>query len=54
MLLKLSPEVTPDPSPFLYNDIFYCVAGCSTIALVCNVAAFKLPVAGRAITGRGA
>ena len=54
MLLKLSPDGTPDPSPFLYNDIFYCVAGCSTIALVCNVAAFKLPVAGRAITGRGA
>ena len=23
LLLKLSPEGTPDPSPFLYNDVFY-------------------------------
>ena len=47
LLLTLSPEGTPDPSPFLYNDIFYGIAGCSTLALLCNVAAFKLPVAAR-------
>ena len=44
LLLKLSPEGTPDPSPFLYNDVFYGLAGCSALALACNVAAFKLPL----------
>uniref|UniRef100_A0A7S2JTR5 Uncharacterized protein n=1 Tax=Haptolina brevifila TaxID=156173 RepID=A0A7S2JTR5_9EUKA len=52
MLLKLSPEGTPDPSPFLYDDIFYGIAGCSALALVCNVAAFKLPVSARAAASR--
>ena len=44
LLLKLAPEGTPDPSPFLYNDVFYGLAGCSALALACNVAAFKLPL----------
>ena len=44
LLLKLSPEDTVDPSPFLYNDVFYGIAGCSALALACNVAAFKLPL----------
>ena len=47
LLLQLAPDGTPDPSPFLYNDVFYGIAGCSALALVCNVAAFKLPVRGR-------
>ena len=44
LLLKLAPEGTPDPSPLLYNDVFYGIAGCSALALACNVAAFRLPV----------
>ena len=44
LLLKLSPEGTVDPSPFLYNDVFYGIAGCSALALACNVAAFRLPL----------
>ena len=47
LLLQISPEGTPDPSPFLYNDVFYGLAGCSALALCCNVAAFKLPIKGR-------
>ena len=47
LLLKLSPEGTADPSPFLYNDVFYGLAGCSALALACNVAAFKMPIHGR-------
>ena len=47
LLLKLSPEGTPDPSPFLYNDVFYGIAGCGALALVCNVAAFQLPIRAR-------
>lgn len=47
LLLQLSPEGTPDPSPFLYNDVFYGLAGCSALAFCCNFAAFKLPVRGR-------
>lgn len=47
MLLKLSPEGTADPSPFLYNDVFYGLAGCSALALACNLAAFRIPVVGR-------
>ena len=48
LLLKISPEGTVDPSPFLYNDVFYGIAGCSALALACNVAAFQLPIAARA------
>ena len=48
LLLQLLPEGTPDPSPFLYNDVFYGIAGCSALALACNVAAFQLPIAARA------
>ena len=44
LLLKLAPEGTPDPSPLLYNDVFYGIAGCSALALACNVAAFRIPV----------
>ena len=33
LLLKISPEGTVDPSPFLYNDVFYGIAGCSALAL---------------------
>ena len=46
LLLQLSPPGTPDPSPFLYNDVFYGLAGCSALAFCCNLAAFKLPVRG--------
>ena len=46
-LLHMLPEGTADPSPYLYNDIFYGIAGCSALALLCNVAAFKLPVRSR-------
>ena len=42
LLLSLSPPGTPDPSPLLYNDVFYGLAGASTLALACNVAAFKM------------
>jgi len=48
LLLTISPQGTPDPSPFLYNDVFYGIAGCSALALACNVAAFQLPIAARA------
>ncbi|KAL1511166.1 hypothetical protein AB1Y20_005982 [Prymnesium parvum] len=44
LLMKISPEGTVDPSPFLYNDVFYGIAGCSALALVCNIAAFKIPI----------
>ncbi len=47
LLLKLHPPGTPDPSPLLYNDVFYGIAGCSALALACNIAAFRLPVRGR-------
>ena len=46
-LLKLSPPGTPDPTPFLYNEMFQYMAGASALALLCNVAAFKLPTSGR-------
>ena len=48
LLLKMSPPGTVDPSPFLYDDVFYGIAGCSALALACNVAAFQLPIAARA------
>ena len=48
LLLNISPEGTVDPSPFLYDDVFYGIAGCSALALACNVAAFQLPIAARA------
>lgn len=44
LLLSVSPEGTVDPSPFLYDDVFCTLAGCSAAALACNIAAFRLPV----------
>jgi len=44
LLLSISPEGTVDPSPFLYNDAFYTLAGFSALACACNVAAFRLPM----------
>mmetsp|Transcript_6611 Transcript_6611/g.15334 ORF Transcript_6611/g.15334 Transcript_6611/m.15334 type:complete len:144 (-) Transcript_6611:146-577(-) len=53
LLLKLSPEGTADPSPFLYNDVFYGIAGCSALALACNVAAFKWPLRSSSVSMQG-
>jgi hypothetical protein len=50
LLLQHSPAGTPDPSPLLYNDVFYGLAGCSALALACNLAAFQLPNAARTPT----
>ena len=44
LLLKLSPPGTADPSPYLYNEVLYGIAGFGALALACNVAAFKLPI----------
>ena len=44
LLLKICPPGTTDPTPFLYNDVFYAIGGASAIAFVCNVAAFRLPM----------
>ena len=46
-LLTLTPPGTPDPSPFLYNDVFKGLAAASAVALACNVAAFRLPIVRR-------
>ena len=42
MLLRIAPEGTADPSPYLYDDAFYMLTGCSTIAFACYVATFRL------------
>ena len=44
LLLRLLPPGTPDPSPLLYDDAFYTLAGFSTLAFACNVAAFRIAV----------
>ena len=44
LLLKLLPADTPDPSPLLYNDVFYVLAGCSGAALAANLLLFRLPL----------
>merc|ERR1712070_683266 len=44
LLMRLAPPGTIDPSALLYNDAFYALAGMSTLAFVCNVAAFRLPL----------
>ena len=43
LLLKIAPPGTTDPTPFLYNEVFYAIGGASAVAFVCNVAAFRLP-----------
>ena len=47
LLLPIAPAGTVDPSPLLYNDAFYTLAGFSALACVCNVAAFRIPIAAR-------
>eukprot|EP01052_Picozoa_sp_SAG31_P037484 SAG31_NODE_4848_length_2906_cov_3.759173_1_plen_56_part_00 len=47
LLLKLSPPGTVDPTPYMYDNIFYSIAGFSAIALACNMAAFELPISRR-------
>lgn len=44
LLLKLLPPDTPDPSPLLYNDVFYLLAGCSGAAFAANMLLFRLPL----------
>ena len=44
LLLRIAPEGTVDPSPLLYDDAFYTLAGFSALALACNVTAYRLPV----------
>ena len=44
LLLKALPPGTPDPSPLLYDDAFYTLAGFSTLAFACNVLAFRIAV----------
>lgn len=44
LLLNLLPEGTPDPSPLLYNDVFYGLAGVSSAALAANLLLFRLPL----------
>jgi len=43
LLLTIAPEGTVDPSPLLYDDAFYTLAGFSALACVCNLAAYRLP-----------
>jgi hypothetical protein len=47
LLLPIAPEGTIDPSPLLYDDAFYTLAGFSTLAFLCNVAAFRIPIKAR-------
>ena len=42
LLLHIAPAGTPDPTPMLYDSAFHTLAGCSALALVCNVAAFQV------------
>ena len=42
LLLRMAPPGTPDPTPLLYNDAFAALAGCSTVAAGCFIAAFRL------------
>ena len=42
LLLRIAPEGTADPSPYLYDDAFYMLTGCSTLAFACYVATFRL------------
>ena len=44
LLLPIAPPGTVDPSPLLYDDAFYTLAGFSALAFACNVAAYRLPV----------
>ena len=44
LLLRIAPEGTVDPSPLLYDDAFYTLAGFSALAFACNVTAYRLPV----------
>ena len=42
LLLKIAPPGTVDPTPLLYDGVFYTIAGAATIALGCNIAAFRM------------
>lgn len=42
LLMRIAPEGTLDPSPLLYDDAFYTLAGFSALAFACNATAFRL------------
>jgi hypothetical protein len=44
LLLQIAPAGTADPSPWLYDGVLYALAATSATALVCNLAAFRLPL----------
>ncbi len=43
-LLDVAPVGTPDPSPHLYDEVFYALPAVGLLALACNFAAFRLPL----------
>lgn len=44
LLLPVAPPGTADPSPLLYDDAFYTLAGFSALAFCCNIAAYRIPI----------
>ena len=42
LLLRISPEGTPDPTPLLYNEAFTVLAATSALGASCFVAAFRI------------
>ena len=42
LLLKICPEGTTDPSPWLYNDVLSGFAMVGALAVGCNYAAFRM------------
>ena len=42
LLLRISPEGTPDPTPLLYNEAFTALAATSALGASCFVAAFRI------------
>ena len=42
LLLRISPEGTPDPTPLLYNEAFTVLGATSAIGASCFVAAFRI------------
>ena len=44
LLMRIAPPGTVDPTPLLYNDAFYLLAGSSGIATLCFTAMFRLPL----------
>lgn len=41
LLMRIAPPGTVDPTPLLYNDAFYLLAGSSGLATACFAAAFR-------------